>query len=135
MSSGEKRNRYILNNMGSFISNNGNNKFNSTSITKILILKLLSEKSRYGHELMDEIEKIFGYTWRPSPGMIYPLLIKMRDDMLIDGDWDIPDKKSTRTYFITDEGLKHYKVLLNIYKPIINEAENMIKMIKSSLYE
>ncbi|MEM1689618.1 MAG: PadR family transcriptional regulator [Candidatus Hadarchaeales archaeon] len=38
------------------------------------ILELLSKKPMSGVEIMDEIEKITGGTWRPLPGSVYPLL-------------------------------------------------------------
>lgn len=133
--SGEQRNKYILNNMGSFSSDGRSNKFNSTSIAKILILKLLLTKGKYGHEIISEIEQIFENAWRPSPGLIYPLLRDMEADMLICGEWDIPDKKSTRTYRITDDGIKQYQLLLSIYKPIIDDAQNIIERVKTALYK
>lgn len=109
------------------------NKVNTTTLVKIFILHFLSKKSFYGNELIDEIEKNLNYIWKPSPGMIYPLLRNMEEDMLIEGWWLEPDKKTKRIYRITDTGLKHYERLKLMYKPQLEESlafiQNTLKII------
>ena len=46
---------------------------------KYSVLRLLSEKSLSGSELMSEIEKETEGHWKPSPGSIYPLLAWLQD--------------------------------------------------------
>jgi DNA-binding PadR family transcriptional regulator len=46
---------------------------------KYSVLRLLSEKSLSGSELMSEIEKKTEGHWKPSPGSIYPLLAWLQD--------------------------------------------------------
>lgn len=123
MSSGDNRNRQFP------------NKLNTTAIVKLFILHFLSEKSCYGNEIIDRIEKSLCYSWRPSPGMIYPLLRNMEDDMLIDGWWDEPDKKTKRHYKITDIGIKQYEKLKLIYKPLLDESLKIIDATLKTIYK
>lgn len=109
-------------------------KVNTTTLVKIFILHFLSEKSCYGNELIDYIEKSLDYLWRPSPGMIYPLLRNMEEDMLIEGWWLEPDKKTKRNYKITETGQKHYERLKLIYKPQLEESLTIIQNTLKIIY-
>lgn len=123
MSDGENRNRQFP------------NKINTTAIVKLLILNLLITKSHYGNEIIDKIEIIFNYLWRPSPGMIYPLLRDMEENMFIEGWWDEPDKKTKRHYRITDIGIKHYESIKLLYKPLLEESLNIIDCTINAIYK
>jgi DNA-binding PadR family transcriptional regulator len=63
------------------------------------VLEALNEKPMSGSELMDQIEKHTGGTWKPSPGSIYPLLSYLQDNGYIK---ELP----------TDNGLKRYELTL-----------------------
>lgn len=109
-------------------------KANTTTMIKMLILSLLSEKSYYGNEIIDKVSAIMKNTWKPSNGMIYPLLSKMEEDMLIVSWWEIPDKKTKRYYKITDEGIRHYNIIKNrdvlIIQDNISVLENILKALR-----
>jgi PadR family transcriptional regulator PadR len=107
-------------------------KMNTTLITKLFILHFLSKRSYYGHELSDEIEN--KCLWRPSNGLMYPLLRSMEENLWIEGWWDEPDKKSKRHYKITDEGLQHYSRIKSIYKPLIQENLNLLQNTMNVIY-
>jgi DNA-binding PadR family transcriptional regulator len=123
MSDGNERNR------------NFPNKINTTTIVKLLILNMLIGKSHYGNEIIDIIEKELDYKWKPSPGMIYPLLRNMEEDLLIEGWWDEPDKKTKRHYRITDIGVKHYSTIKSLYKPLLEESLSIIGSTINTLYK
>ncbi|MEG0371919.1 MAG: PadR family transcriptional regulator [Clostridium sp.] len=110
------------------------NKVNTTTLAKLFILHFLSHKSCYGNELMDDIEKSLNYQWKPSPGMIYPLLRNMEDDLLIEGWWLEPDKKTKRNYKITETGLVHYQRLKLIYRPQLEESLTIIQNTLKTIY-
>lgn len=122
MANGLQRNRQLL------------NKVNTTTLVKIFILHFLSDKSFYGNELIDEIEKSLNYLWKPSPGMMYPLLRNMEDEMLIEGWWLEPDKKTKRIYKITSTGEKHFERLKLIYKPQFEESLTIIQNTLKIIY-
>lgn len=111
------------------------NKINTTAIVKLFILKFLSKKSYYGNELIDKIEISLKYSWKPSPGMIYPLLRDMEDNLLIEGWWDEPDKKTKRNYKITDVGIKHLEKIMALYKPQLEESLKIIENTINTIYK
>jgi len=64
---------------------------------RFMVLYILKDGQKNGAEIMDEIEKISRGWWRPSPGSIYPLLMGLVNDGLI-------EKLSDRRYRLTKLG-------------------------------
>ncbi|MGC9209955.1 MAG: helix-turn-helix transcriptional regulator [Acidilobus sp.] len=48
-----------------------------------LILRLLLSRPMNGVEIMDEIERMTGGAWRPSPGSVYPMLAELLEEGLV----------------------------------------------------
>lgn len=109
-------------------------KISTTSLVKLYILHLLSEKNYYGNEIIDEIKNRLRGKWEPSPGMIYPLLRDMEANGYIKGWWQEPDKRSIRYYKMTDKGFEHYKKIKLIYKPVFEDSLNIIQNIIKDIY-
>ncbi len=63
------------------------------------ILSLLKEQSMTGKEIIDKATEQSGGKWKPSPGLIYPLLGRLLDEGLVTED------KNGR-YTITKKGLE-----------------------------
>ncbi|MGC9072162.1 MAG: helix-turn-helix transcriptional regulator [Acidilobus sp.] len=61
-----------------------------------LILRLLLARPMNGVEIMDEIEKMTGGTWRPSPGSVYPMLAELLNEGLVvrqdDGRYELTEQ-------------------------------------------
>lgn len=47
---------------------------------RMMVVSLLSSSPKNGVELMDGVEAMTRGWWRPSPGSIYPLLERMKDE-------------------------------------------------------
>jgi len=109
-------------------------KISTTSFVKLYILHLINNKSYYGNEIKDEIKKRLEDKWEPSPGMIYPLLRELEEEGYIEGLWDEPDKRSIRRYRITDDGIKHYKILLLQNKPAFEDSLLIVKNVLKDIY-
>ncbi|MBU3182805.1 PadR family transcriptional regulator [Clostridium psychrophilum] len=123
-----------MNDLGS-VRNRQSSKLNNTNIVKIMILDfLIKDGSCYGFELSAKIEKIMNYMWKPSNGLIYPLLRQMEENMWLKGWWDVPDKKTRRNYKITDEGIKHFKGIKLIYKPLLDESLAITQGVLNKIY-
>lgn len=110
-------------------------KISTTSFVKLYILHLLTEKSYYGNEIIDEIKSRLDYKWEPSPGMVYPLLRDLESEDYILGWWQEPDKRSIRHYRITDSGFEHYKKLKLIYEEGFKESLTIIKNTLLDIYK
>lgn len=65
------------------------------------VLEALNEKPMSGSELMDQIQKHTGGTWKPSPGSIYPLLAWLQDNAYIK---EIPTENGLKRYELTQTG-------------------------------
>ena len=46
---------------------------------RFVILRLISEKPRYGYEIIKEIEERLGGSYAPSPGVVYPTLTLLEE--------------------------------------------------------
>ncbi len=109
-------------------------KISTTSFVKLYILHLLKEKSYYGNEIIDEIKSRLDEKWEPSPGMVYPLLRELEEEGYVTGWWDEPDKRSIRRYRLTDEGYKHYQIILLQYKPIFEDSLHIVQSVLKDIY-
>jgi DNA-binding PadR family transcriptional regulator len=65
------------------------------------VLEALNQKAMSGSELIDEIQKHAGGTWKPSPGSIYPLLAWLQDNAYIK---EMPTENGLKRYELTQSG-------------------------------
>ena len=70
---------------------------------QLLILKLLDEKSRYGYEIIKDLDERSKGFYVPSPGMVYPALTYLEEighaTVAVDG--------ARKLYSITETGKEH----------------------------
>lgn len=110
-------------------------KISTTSFVKLYILHLLTEKSYYGNEMIDEIKSRLNNKWEPSPGMVYPLLRELESEGYILGWWQEPDKRSIRHYRITDDGFEHFKRIKLMYESDFEESMTIINNTMRDIYK
>ena len=110
-------------------------KMSTTSFLELYILFLFEHKKEYyGKELMDEIESRFGSKWRPSHGMLYPLLRELENKGYIVGKWEDPSKKTKKIYKITKQGKSALNNELRSKENMFIDSYNMIIKIMNDLY-
>ena len=83
------------------------------------VLEALNETPMSGSELMEEIEKYTGGSWKPSPGSIYPLLAWLQDNGHIK---ELPPENGLKRYELTQSG----KSLLEEQKKIRKKVREEI---------
>lgn len=64
------------------------------------VLALLAEQSMHGYQIIHEIEKRSGGSWKPSAGSVYPTLQLLADEGLISAE----ESNGRKIYSLTDEG-------------------------------
>jgi DNA-binding PadR family transcriptional regulator len=125
-----------------------NNNGNSSSVvprgfSRYYVLSLLKERPMTGKEIMEETARRTQGSWKPSPGLVYPLLGKLLSESLIE------EVEEGRGYQITGKGeetLSEYRLgrsefdrffdtlgRLGLYGELVarDASDKMIALIKS----
>ena len=84
--------------------------------SRFYILTLLKEKPMTGKEIIDETEKRSMGAWKPSPGLVYPLLGRLLSEGLI---VEVEDGK----FKITEKGEEALKQHTKVYEQIEKQLE------------
>ena len=75
---------------------------------RLYLLVLLLDGPRHGYELITELARRFGGTYRPSAGTIYPRLARLEEEGLVRRSVreprDVPGSGRKATYELTDAG-------------------------------
>jgi DNA-binding PadR family transcriptional regulator len=58
----------------------------------------------------------------------------MEKDGLVEGQWELPDRRTRRYYSITKAGRKEYKRLLGEVEPFLDSVIRSVTLIKTEVY-
>jgi len=96
-------------------------------VFEILVLKLLSQKEKYGYQLISELKDKSRGAFTLKEGTLYPILYRLEEDKLVTSKWSIPSKRtiSKKYYYITDEGLNVLQELIDLWN-MFDENVNQI---------
>ncbi|WP_202965446.1 PadR family transcriptional regulator [Acidilobus saccharovorans] len=83
-----------------------------------LVLSLLAKRPMNGMELMEEIYRLTGGLWRPSPGSIYPTLAELSDEGFI-------SRRDDGRYELTERGLQLAQTL---YMPLASALDPLVML-------
>jgi DNA-binding PadR family transcriptional regulator len=70
---------------------------------RLVILHLISEKPRYGYDIIKAIEEKLSGLYSPSPGVVYPTLTLLEEMGLIQAQ----EGEGKKLYAVTEEGQRH----------------------------
>ena len=101
----------------------------------LYVLQLLSERPRYGNEVMEALSERTGGGWAANPGAIYPLMTVLEEQGLIQGNWEDPRKRTVRHYELTETGRIELSRLRAIVKPKLYEAIEVLQLLAGDLEE
>ncbi len=76
----------------------------NNSITEAIILRLLSERSMYGYEIIKLVNDKTNGEFRWQEGTLYPCLHTLEERGLICGGWRTDGKKPRKYYVLTKAG-------------------------------
>lgn len=75
---------------------------------EMVLLHLLSERSMYGYEILQEMRSRSDGKYDLKDGSMYPVLYRMIDKGLISDEQVLVGRRRTRVYYsLTDEGTKY----------------------------
>jgi DNA-binding PadR family transcriptional regulator len=66
---------------------------------------------------------------------MYPLLRKLEEDGLIEGQWEHPERRSRRFYSLTRKGRAEYKRLLEDVRPLLESVKHSVDGILDEVYD
>ena len=89
--------------------------------SRYFILELLKEKTYTGKEIIDYAVEQSNGIWKPSPGLIYPLLGRLLDEGLI-------EESENGKYQITDKGKTTLEDLESFNKNMKKQMDTMMRM-------
>jgi DNA-binding PadR family transcriptional regulator len=100
----------------------------------LLVLHLVAREPTYGNRLIEEIKEITQGVISVNPNTMYPLLRQMEKDGLVEGQWELPDRRTRRYYSVTAAGRREYKRLLTEVEPFLDSVIRSISLIKTEVY-
>jgi PadR family transcriptional regulator, regulatory protein PadR len=100
----------------------------------LLVLHLLGREPTYGNRLIDSIEEITQGTISVNPNTMYPLLREMEGRGLVEGRWELPDRRTRRFYSITPAGRREYRRLKVEVGPFLDSVARSVSLIKTEIY-
>lgn len=100
----------------------------------LLVLHLVAQEPTYGNHLIEGIEEMTEGVISVNPNTMYPLLRKLESDGLIEGRWELPDRRTRRYYSITKVGRREYKRLVKEVEPFLDSVIRSVTLIKREVY-
>ncbi|HEX3561227.1 MAG TPA: PadR family transcriptional regulator [Solirubrobacterales bacterium] len=100
----------------------------------LLVLHLVAQEPTYGNRLIESIEEITQGAISVNPNTMYPLLREMEAQGLVEGRWELPDRRTRRYYSITPAGRREYKRLRGEVEPFLDSVIQSVSLIKGAIY-
>lgn len=104
-------------------------------LTKIFILKILSEGPNHGYGILKQLEALTQGCCTPTFGTIYPILKKLNQDgyTKVKEGKQLKGGQKRQVYTLTPLGIKAYQVAMEAWKTTIPYIHRAIESEKLSL--
>ena len=103
-------------------------------VLPLLVLHLIAEGPTYGNQLMERIAGMTEGVLSVNPNTMYPLLRRLEQRGLIEGQWEHPERRTRRFYSITGEGREEYERLMEEVRPFLDSVARSIDDIVRVVY-
>ena len=103
-------------------------------VLPLLVLHLIADEPSYGNQLMERIAGMTEGVLSVNPNTMYPLLRRLEEQGLIEGQWEHPERRTRRFYSLTKAGRKEYKRLLEEVRPFLDSVGRSIDEIVREVY-
>jgi len=101
----------------------------------LLVLHLIAREPAYGNRLIEAIEEMTQGVISVNPNTMYPLLRELEANGLVEGQWELPDRRTRRYYTITPAGRREYRRLRKEVEPFLDSVIRSVGLIKREVYE
>jgi PadR family transcriptional regulator PadR len=97
-------------------------------VLEMLVLQLLTEKEKYGYQLICELKEKSGGMFLLKEGTLYPILYRMEDDGLVVSRWSQPKGKevSKKYYQLAEEGRDTLEELKELWQTFSGNVEAIL---------
>ena len=104
-------------------------------VLPLLVMHLIAQGPSYGNQLMERIAGLTEGVLSVNPNTMYPLLRRLEDEGLIEGQWEHPDRRSRRFYSLTERGRDELERLAAEVEPFLDSMIRSVSLIKAEIYE
>lgn len=97
-------------------------------VLEMLVLKLLSEKEKYGYQLISELKEKSDGMFLLKEGTLYPILYRLEDEELVVSHWSEPKGKevSRKYYSATEKGIELLAQLSELWMGFAEKVSNIM---------
>ncbi len=103
-------------------------------VLPLLVLHLIDQGPSYGNQLMERIAGMTEGVLSVNPNTMYPLLRRLEEDGLIEGQWEHPERRTRRFYSLTGKGRAEYAGLVEDVRPFLDSVGHSIDEIVREVY-
>ena len=103
-------------------------------VLPLLVLHVISQSPSYGNQLMERIAGMTEGVLSVNPNTMYPLLRRLEEQGLIEGQWEHPERRTRRFYSLTKEGRREHRRLLEEVRPFLESVARSIDEIVREIY-
>lgn len=97
-------------------------------VLEMLVLQLLTEKEKYGYQLICELKEKSGGMFLLKEGTLYPILYRMEEDGLVVSRWSEPKGKevSKKYYQLAEEGKDALEELRGLWQTFSGNVDAIL---------
>jgi PadR family transcriptional regulator PadR len=96
-------------------------------LVELSILAILSRGSKYGLQIIKELESLSGGVLKIKEGTLYPALHRMEARGLVKSEWNTTGSGNPRKYYaLTDDGLKYYHKARDVWNGIVDSMSRVL---------
>ena len=103
-------------------------------VLPLLVLHLIAQGPSYGNQLMERIAGMTEGVLSVNPNTMYPLLRRLEERGLIEGQWEHPERRTRRFYSLTADGRAEHERLLEDVRPFLESVGRSIDEIVREVY-
>jgi PadR family transcriptional regulator, regulatory protein PadR len=93
-------------------------------ILSLIVLNIISKGEYYGYDLIEEVKQQTDI--EIAEGTLYPLLIRLKEDKLVDAKWVEQESGIPRKYYsLTEEGRESLEEMKKYWKKLYNSIQKM----------